>query len=90
MIKITKKDVMISASFNISEEADLENHKKISTIITNACKKSVKAHDVLDIKEIDRLMADLSKAKNPYSCPHGRPTFIKLNKYEIEKMFKRV
>ncbi len=75
---------------NISEEADLENQKKISAIISNACKKAVKAHDVLDSQEIDRLMADLAKTKNPYSCPHGRPTFIKLTKYELEKMFKRV
>ncbi|HVI39861.1 MAG TPA: DNA mismatch repair endonuclease MutL, partial [Anaerovoracaceae bacterium] len=75
---------------NISEEADLDNQKKISSIITNACKKAVKAHDVLEKQEIDRLISDLAKTKNPYSCPHGRPTFIKLNKYEIEKMFKRV
>lgn len=75
---------------NISEETDLDNQKKISNIITNACKKAVKAHDVLDIQEIDRLMADLAKTKNPYSCPHGRPTFIRLNQCEIEKMFKRV
>ena len=75
---------------NVSEEADLSNQKKISAIITNACKKAVKAHDVLDIREINRLMADLAKTKNPYSCPHGRPTFIRLSRYEIEKMFKRV
>jgi len=75
---------------NVSEEVDLDNQKKISAIITNACKKSVKAHDVLDKQEIERLIADLAKTKNPYSCPHGRPTFIRLNQYEIEKMFKRV
>lgn len=75
---------------NVSEEADLENQKKIGSIITNACKKAVKAHDVLDKQEIDRLMSDLAGTKNPYSCPHGRPTFIRLKKYEIEKMFKRV
>lgn len=75
---------------NVSEEADLENQKKIGSIITNACKKAVKAHDVLDKQEIDRLMSDLAGTKNPYSCPHGRPTFIRMKKYEIEKMFKRV
>lgn len=75
---------------NVSEEADLSNQKKINAIITNACKKAVKAHDVLDIREINRLMDDLAKTKNPYSCPHGRPTFIRLSRYEIEKMFKRV
>lgn len=75
---------------NISEEGELDNQKKIASIITSACKKAVKAHDVLDRQEIDRLMADLAKTKNPYSCPHGRPTFVRLRKYEIEKMFKRV
>ncbi len=84
------KDFIEFLMDNISGEADLENQKKISAIITNACKKAVKAHDVLDKKEIERLMEDLAKTKNPYSCPHGRPTFLRLSKYEIEKMFKRV
>ncbi|HWQ79263.1 MAG TPA: DNA mismatch repair endonuclease MutL [Anaerovoracaceae bacterium] len=75
---------------NISEESDLKNQKKIDAIITNACKKAVKANDVLDRQEIESLMADLAKTRNPYSCPHGRPTFVRLKKYEIEKMFKRV
>jgi len=74
---------------NISEDADLKDRRRIDAIITNACKKAVKANDVLDQREMERLMADLAKTKNPYSCPHGRPTFIRLTKYEIEKMFKR-
>lgn len=74
---------------NISEEIDVKNQHKIQKIISNACKKSVKAHDVLDIREMEQLLRDLSKTRNPFSCPHGRPTFIKLSKAEIEKMFKR-
>ena len=75
---------------NIAQGKDLKDQKKLDKIITNACKKAVKAHDVLDIKEIHQLMKDLGKAKNPYHCPHGRPTLIKMSKYEVEKMFKRV
>jgi len=75
---------------NILEDSILENQNKLEKIISNACKKAVKAHDLLDKREIDQLIYDLSKTKNPYSCPHGRPTIIKLSKYEIEKMFKRV
>lgn len=75
---------------NVQEKDVLENQNMINKIITSACKKSVKAHDVLDKQEIERLIVDLSKTKNPYSCPHGRPTFIRLSQYEIEKMFKRV
>lgn len=83
------KDFIDYLMDNISEEADLENQKKIRAIITNACKKSVKAHDVLEKQEIDQLIEDLVKTKNPYSCPHGRPTFIRITKHEIEKMFQR-
>ena len=40
--------------------------------------------------EINQLIKDLKNCENPFSCPHGRPTFIKMTQYEIEKMFKRV
>ena len=55
-----------------------------------ACKSAIKAGDLLKHEEIEELIAELDKCDNPYSCPHGRPTFIKMTKYEIEKMFKRV
>lgn len=75
---------------NLSEEEELTDQKKVERIITQACKKAVKAHDLLEMAEIRKLIEDLSRTKNPYSCPHGRPTVIRMRKYEIEKMFKRV
>lgn len=38
---------------------------------------------------MEKLIEELNKCKNPNNCPHGRPTIIKLSKYEIEKLFKR-
>ncbi len=58
-------------------------------IISRACKKAVKANDHLDHKEILHLLKLLSTTKNPYTCPHGRPVFIKLTEADIDKMFKR-
>lgn len=75
---------------NIAENVDIENEAKINKIITKACKSAVKANDILSMAECSRLLEDLAKCENPYSCPHGRPTFIKMTKYEVEKMFKRV
>lgn len=75
---------------NIAENVDIENEAKINKIITKACKSAVKANDILSLAECSRLLEDLAKCENPYSCPHGRPTFIKMTKYEVEKMFKRV
>ena len=45
---------------------------------------------MLKEEEINELLTELSKCENPFSCPHGRPTFIRMRKYDIEKMFKRV
>ncbi len=61
-----------------------------SLAINLACKKSIKASDRLSKEEVIALLKDLEQTKNPYTCPHGRPTIVKLNKYELEKMFKRV
>ena len=75
---------------NISEDVDLSNEKIIDKIISKSCKSAIKAGDIIAISEAQALISDLSACENPYSCPHGRPTFIKLTKYEIERMFKRV
>jgi len=58
--------------------------------IMMSCKKSIKANHHLTIKDMERLLKDLSEAENPYTCPHGRPVLIHFTTYEIEKMFKRV
>ena len=55
-----------------------------------ACKKSIKANHKINLEEINTLINNLKKCDNPYTCPHGRPTIVKLTTYEIEKLFKRV
>ena len=65
---------------------EIEN-KFLATI---ACKAAVKAHMALTKEEVDSLMAQLLKLPNPFSCPHGRPTIIKMSKTDIEKKFHRI
>ena len=62
----------------------------VNKLITKSCKAAIKAHEHLSIAEIESLLNQLKACRNPFSCPHGRPTFIRFTKYEIEKMFKRV
>ncbi|MCI7619353.1 MAG: DNA mismatch repair endonuclease MutL [Firmicutes bacterium] len=75
---------------NINDSTNLSNKVVIDKLIMMSCKAAVKANDVLRMDEIRALINDLSSCINPFSCPHGRPTFIRLTHYEIEKMFKRV
>lgn len=54
-------------------------------IATVACKAAVKANMDLNQHEVDYLIQNLLKLKNPYTCPHGRPTTIKFSKDELFK-----
>ena len=58
-------------------------------ITMRACKAAVKGNDILSSEEIRQLLNDLQNTENPYSCPHGRPTFLTLTLGDIEHMFKR-
>ena len=49
-------------------------------IATVACKAAVKANMDLTNEEVDSLMEELLKLPNPFTCPHGRPTAIKMDK----------
>ncbi len=71
-----------------SEERS-HNSAVVDKLIMRSCKSAVKAHDPLSELEIRELMDSLSKCDNPYSCPHGRPTFIKMTAYDIERSFRR-
>ena len=59
-------------------------------IATVACKAAVKANMALTKEEVDSLMDKLLVLKNPFTCPHGRPTAIKMSRYDIEKKFARI
>ena len=40
-------------------------------------------------EEVDTLMKKLLVLPNPFTCPHGRPTAIKMDKIDLEKKFNR-
>lgn len=90
-MQLSEAEDFLRDMFNeIDEKPDLTNRRILDKIIMRACKSAVKGGDRLSEEEIDGLMKDLRNCVNPFSCPHGRPTFIRMSRYEIEKMFKRV
>ncbi len=71
----------------IARTAKQEKEEKF--IATVACKAAVKANMALTEEEVDNLMKQLLVLPNPFTCPHGRPTAIKMTKTDIEKKFSR-
>ncbi|MEE1037976.1 MAG: DNA mismatch repair endonuclease MutL [Eubacterium sp.] len=74
---------------NIGNYSNFSDQKTLDKIATRACKAAVKANDSLSREEIESLLKDMSSCENPFSCPHGRPTFIKITQSDMEKRFKR-
>lgn len=74
----------------ITKEKDFSVEKFNEAIaITMSCKLAIKANENISHSEMEALIDELRKCKNPYTCPHGRPTVIFYSNYELEKLFKR-
>lgn len=54
-----------------------------------ACHGAIRAGDHLSLPEMQSLMDRLFATELPYSCPHGRPTLIRLGLPELERRFGR-
>lgn len=54
-----------------------------------ACKAAFKANQKLPAEEMEMLVKQLFETKEPYTCPHGRPTMIVITESDLEKNFKR-
>lgn len=85
------KEFFYSVFEEICKDSKEVTNKAIADkIATQACKAAVKGNNSLSFEEVRTLLEKLLKLDNPYQCPHGRPTMIKMSKYEVEKKFKRI
>ncbi|NLW23572.1 MAG: DNA mismatch repair endonuclease MutL [Tissierellia bacterium] len=63
---------------------------KLDKIMKIACTKAIKSGDSITNLEIKSLFDQLKNTKNPFTCPHGRPTIIEISREDLEKEFKRI
>lgn len=73
---------------DLSERA--ANDLVCEKIASMSCKAAVKGNMHMTAAEANALIEELLGLENPYHCPHGRPTIISMEKYELEKKFKRI
>ena len=89
-IDLDTKELFLETLDEINTVARTAKQEKEERFIaTVACKAAVKANMALTVEEVDKLMEQLLRLPNPFTCPHGRPTAIKMTKYDIERKFAR-
>ncbi len=62
---------------------------KKDTLQMKACKAAIKAGKKMTQREVEQLVTDFLATPSNYTCPHGRPLYIKLDKPKLEKLFLR-
>ena len=88
---IGEKALLVELLDSVSQENGVLSTEVIAAKIASmACKMSIKGNQKISRMEVEHLLDELMELDNPYQCPHGRPTIIKMTKYEIDKKFKRL
>ncbi len=67
----------------------MKSEEMVYQLAVKACHSAIKANDRLEKIELESLLSDMDDLNNPYTCPHGRPTVVRIGLSEIEKYFNR-
>ena len=62
---------------------------KKDAVALMACKAAIKGNSPLSEREIQMLLAQFGQL-GVLNCPHGRPIVVKVTKYQLEKLFRRI
>lgn len=90
-LHLASKQLFYSILDELLESPMAARHESVTDrCATIACKAAVKGNHTLSFTEAESLLKQMLNAKEPYHCPHGRPTTISMTKKEFEKKFKRI
>ncbi len=88
---IDKEELLKEVIDTLTEEnAKAAPEILLDKVASMSCKAAVKGNNILPVEQMHELLKELMTLENPYHCPHGRPTMIKMTKHELEKKFKRI
>jgi DNA mismatch repair protein MutL len=91
LFSIAKKDLLLEMLDSVTRESGMRPAESLRHhIATMSCKAAVKGNNRISREEADALIDELLTLENPYNCPHGRPTIIRMTRSELEKKFKRI
>ncbi len=90
LFSLSARELFLQMLDELSEERVTAPAMIDEKVALMSCKAAVKGNDVLAHEEAEALLKELLALENPYTCPHGRPTMIRMSRSELEKKFRRV
>lgn len=80
-------DDIVSDLTSTDRSQRVDNRERITRIV--ACRGAIKAGTVCTPEQCQRVADQLRLTKQPYTCPHGRPTMIRFSREDLDTLFKR-
>ncbi|MCD7825762.1 MAG: DNA mismatch repair endonuclease MutL [Clostridiaceae bacterium] len=86
------RELLLDVIDSLTQELGRNNTPELllEKLASMSCKAAVKGNSQLPAIQMEELLKELMQLENPYHCPHGRPTMIRISKRELEKKFKRI
>jgi DNA mismatch repair protein MutL len=78
-------DILDEYSRNKGSEVDIQERVAKSF----ACRSAIMTGEKLNAAAMNALIDQLFTTRNPYFCPHGRPTMVTITIDELDKRFER-
>ncbi|HEY3315804.1 MAG TPA: DNA mismatch repair endonuclease MutL [Bacillota bacterium] len=83
------RDILDALTDPLTGEERRETDRDHARRAIAACRGAVKAQNPLFRSEMEALLRDLASTGRPLTCPHGRPTVIRLTLAELNRRFGR-
>jgi DNA mismatch repair protein MutL len=80
-------DEMVSDLVSEAPVRSVNTRERITRVI--ACRGAIKAGTVCTHEQCQRLIHQIRYTKNPFTCPHGRPTMLRFSRADLDALFKR-
>lgn len=83
-------DCLRDALDDLAESGRISSEQRTARIIQTSCKHAVKGGEKVPMESLVDLIRKILQENATPTCPHGRPLFVEVTKYELEKRFHRI
>jgi DNA mismatch repair protein MutL len=73
-----------AAVLELSQGGDLQ-----SAQVATACRSAIRNGTPMSLAQMQQLLEQWQRTKNPHTCPHGRPIYLSLEESSLSKFFRR-
>lgn len=78
------RDDCAAALLELSWGGDLQ-----AAQVATACRSAIRNGTPLDLQEMQTLLNQWQRSRNPRTCPHGRPIYLSLEESSLSRFFRR-